>query len=83
MYVCLDCGIVFATPKHYIEKHGFNDGPYEHLTCCPICGGAYVETIMCDICGEYITDKYAKLDNGMTVCNNCYIEKNIFDGDVV
>lgn len=83
MYMCIDCGAIFQAPKQYVEKHGFDDGLYEHLTCCPICGGSYVTTSKCSICNEYITDKYVELDNAMRVCSNCYVEKDIAEDGVL
>ena len=79
MYLCADCGEIFDTPKIYIEKHGLEYPPYETWYGCPYCSGAYVETLRCDVCGEYIIEKYIKLINGDIICDRCYEEKNIFD----
>ena len=49
---------------------------------CPHCGGAYAETMQCDICGEWISGEYVKLDNDMVVCDNCYVVKYVEDGDI-
>lgn len=41
-YVCCNCGEVFNDPRTYHETHGFTDGLYEAMSCCPYCGGDYV-----------------------------------------
>lgn len=40
-YKCRNCGEVFDEPRVYVETHGFTDGLYEHMSCCPYCGGDY------------------------------------------
>ena len=40
-YVCCDCGEIFDEPHVYYETHGFTDGLYETMSCCPYCGGDY------------------------------------------
>lgn len=82
MYICLDCGELFEEPCKYVETHGLDSPPYEKYMGCPHCGGAYVETIQCDICGEWISGEYVKLDNDMVVCDNCYVVKCVEDGDI-
>lgn len=42
-YVCCNCGEVFNDPRTYHETHGFTDGLYEAMSCCPCCGGDYSE----------------------------------------
>lgn len=42
-YKCRCCGEVFDEPQRYVETHGFPDGLYETWSCCPCCGGDYVE----------------------------------------
>lgn len=79
MYVCLECGAVFETPVAYMETHGLDCGPYEALSCCPVCGGAYVETMRCSQCEDWVTGKYIELDDGSIVCDNCYLIKDIED----
>lgn len=79
MYVCLDCGCLFDDPEAYTESHGLDSLPYETYSGCPKCAGAYVETVECDCCGEWITGEYVELDNGTVACYNCYIIKNIED----
>ena len=43
MYKCNNCGEIFDEPHEYYETHGFKDGMYEHMSCCPYCGGDYDE----------------------------------------
>lgn len=80
MFVCLDCGHLFAESVHYTETHGFADGKYETWNGCPKCGGAFVQTSCCDHCGEYITGKYIKTTNNEFLCSHCYVEKDIDEG---
>lgn len=82
MFVCLDCGRVFSEPKVFIERHGFDYGPYEEFSGCPDCGGAYIEGFYCDCCDEIITGKYIKTENGDRICDECFIMCDICDGDV-
>lgn len=50
-YICRNCGELFDEPRGYTERHGLETGPYEHLTCCPVCGGDYEEASECEVCG--------------------------------
>lgn len=43
MYKCRCCKELFTEPSIYYEPHGFTDGQYEELACCPCCGGDYIE----------------------------------------
>ena len=42
-YICHNCGEIFDEPRTYYESHGFTDGRYEPMSCCPCCGGDYGE----------------------------------------
>lgn len=42
-YKCRCCGEIFDEPQRYVETHGFTDGLYEVMSCCPYCGGDYVD----------------------------------------
>ena len=79
MYVCVDCNGLFTTPKHYVEKHGLENSPYEERDGCPFCGGAFVEAKECKCCGQYINDRYIKTNDDEYICRNCYIEYFIGD----
>ena len=79
MYLCLDCGQLFEKPEKYTEYHGLDHPPYEVLSGCPACGGAYVETFQCDACLEYITDDYVHTADGRIYCENCYSINNVED----
>ena len=50
-YICHNCGETFDEPRGYTERHGLEHGPYETLTCCPVCGGDYEEAAECEVCG--------------------------------
>ena len=79
MYVCLDCGDIFASPRRFVETHGFDNPPYEETNGCPSCGGAYAPTVECDICGKYITGDYIQTIDGAMYCDGCYTIKNVED----
>ena len=79
MFVCLDCETLFYNPKCYTETHGLSSPPYEAWMGCPCCGGAYVETMRCDQCGNWVTGEYIKLKDGTVVCDQCYDINDIED----
>ena len=79
MYLCLDCENIFDTPKDFIETHGLDSPPYETWTGCPICGGAYVKTMPCNECGQWVIGDYIKLGDDTVICDNCYEPRNILD----
>lgn len=72
MFICLDCGSTFTHPQHFIERHGFDYGPFEERDGCPKCGGACTEAYKCDCCGNFIDDTYIKTDDGNRYCLDCY-----------
>ena len=78
MFVCLECGNIFETPKHWEETHGLDCGPYEKWSGCNICGGAYTEAYQCDCCVKWINDDYIIAD-GNRYCQNCYREVRLGD----
>lgn len=80
MFLCLDCDALFEEPKEYIETHGLSSPPYESWSGCPNCGGAYVKTIPCECCGEWITGEYVKFNDYTVACEDCYSIKDIRDG---
>lgn len=72
-YICLDCGYQFDEPRNYTETHGLDSPPYEHMSCCPVCGGSYDEAVECTDCGEAVPMSEAQeLPNGDWLCENCY-----------
>lgn len=79
MYLCLDCEKLFEEPYGYIETHGLNTPPYEEWSCCPKCRGAYVKTKRCSVCDEWIVGEFAELKNGMSVCESCFVVRDIGD----
>lgn len=46
MFRCVDCGHIFdvGEEKVYTEAHG------EKMSCCPVCGGDFLEVDHCDGC---------------------------------
>ena len=79
MYICKDCGTLFNTPVEYTEKHGLDSPPYETWYGCPECSGAYTNTFECDVCNKYIIGEYAKVTNGMKICDACFTNNNIME----
>lgn len=79
MHLCLDCGAIFEDPQKYTEAHDLPFPPYETWSGCPRCGGAYAETICCDLCGEWVVGEYIKLKDGTVVCDQCYEINDIGD----
>lgn len=79
MYVCVDCGKLFEEPKECVETHGFKAPPYETWYGCPHCGGAYVKTMQCDVCGKWIAGEYVELNDGDKICDECYTLMDIMD----
>ena len=78
MFICLDCGLVFEEPEHYVDTHGLDSPLYEYWNGCPECGGAYTETYCCDACGEWIAGEYVEIGD-QKYCENCFIIKNLED----
>lgn len=81
MFVCIECGHVFEEPQYWEERHGFDYGPGEEWSGCPECGSSYTRTYECDCCGEWITGKYVKTEDGYRYCSECYFEHDIGDED--
>lgn len=52
-YCCDNCGVLFDEPRRVIERHGFDDGFYETIYCCPCCGDSYHE-VADDLDGEEV-----------------------------
>jgi hypothetical protein len=57
------------------ESHGFNDGFYETFSCCPNCGGDWVDAVDCCKCGE--TFEEGELYDGW--CEKCLRETINYD----
>ena len=71
-YKCLDCGHIFEEGEQAVwyETHGFDLPPYEKWSGCPLCKGAYEETVKCAVCrSEHLEDE---LNGG--VCDECIDE---------
>lgn len=72
-YICLDCGYQFDEPRKYTETHGLDSPPYEHMSCCPVCGGSYDEAVECDECGKLFPFGSGHwIDETTLVCESCY-----------
>ncbi len=71
MFICLNCGEIFEEPKHYVEKHGFEYGPFEEYDGCPVCGDSYEEAYECSNCNSYICETNAVIMDGREVCEAC------------
>ena len=75
-FICLECGHVFDEEDVCVwtESRGEYWGTpcHEEVRGCPECHGGYVETHLCDCCGEWIYDTYIKLKSGERICENCY-----------
>ena len=78
MFVCLECGLTFDEPECWEERHGLDTPPYEYLSGCPNCRGAFTEAYRCDCCGEWITDTYVEIDD-QRYCEDCFTIRNISD----
>ena len=79
MFLCLECDGLFEEPKVYQETHGLDSPPYEEFAGCPYCGGSFVATEQCDVCGNYITGQCVVIDGAQFVCEECYSLKDIGD----
>ena len=68
-YKCLECGHIFEEGEQveWEETHGLETPPYEKWSGCPLCKGAYEETVRCSICkGEFLQEE---LTDGC--CEDC------------
>ena len=72
MYICLECGQIFAVPGHDSDSFEYCGEKFtRNCECCPSCGGAFAEAKMCPVCDEvYLTpeDEF--------VCGKCF-EDNV------
>lgn len=81
--ICLECGKVFDEDDVDVweETHGLDYPPYERVSGCPSCGGAYVDAYVCDGCGEYIdTETYVEIDD-QKYCEGCFTIRRLEDLD--
>jgi hypothetical protein len=81
MLVCIECGHLFTEPIWWTEDHGLDGPPYERFYGSPCCYANYAEAKECSCCGEYITDKYIKTDDGERYCENCYSTYDLGEED--
>ena len=71
MYICLECGEIFESPKRIIDEEYY--GCYQYDYVCPYCGGDYVEVVECLGCGK----NFGEEDLTEGFCKKC--EKEIQD----
>ena len=55
MYKCRECGCVFEEPRNWVERHGFEYGPFEEWSACPNC-------LSPDYGDEYIVDHEIEIE---------------------
>jgi len=73
-YICTECGKDFdlSNVKYYTESHGFTDGRFETLSCCPYCGGGYMEAVVCEHCGNAFSEDDKNMFGSW--CKECLLE---------
>lgn len=82
MYICDECSCIFEKPKALVERHGFDQPPFEKRYVCPKCGsGNYTHTERCMVCNQLISNYYADTEIGK-ICDGCYTIKNIFEDQI-
>lgn len=83
MFICVDCGHVFDEPRWYKgdRLEHFGTTCREEWSGCPICGGSYVPTTCCDMCGETILDDYYRIGRHI-VCEECCRKCKLEDGGI-
>jgi hypothetical protein len=54
----------------WVERHGFDEPPYEECIGCPLCGGGYEETMACEVCGS----RQLREDLYGGICDECIDE---------
>ena len=67
MYICPDCGLVFAEPELVRQAHGPEHNQLEALSCCPFCGEAYEDLGQCCGCRDF----YSQTDLSCGFCLKC------------
>lgn len=77
-FTCLDCWAEFEEPITWTETHGL-DPPYEKWDGCPVCGGPFTKTLLCDHCMRRITGDYVRTASGAVYCESCFEEHQLGD----
>lgn len=49
-FKCRECGEYFDEPHRWVERHGFDYGPFEHWSACPYCDS-------CDYDEAYVVER--------------------------
>jgi hypothetical protein len=81
MWICIECGRTFEDPVHWEEKHNLDGPPYEQMSGCPYCYGAFTEAHRCKNCDEIIDGEYVKINNDR-YCNGCYLIYELGDENI-
>lgn len=83
MYLCLDCENIFEEPEYFMDIDDSDDAASEMKKGCPHCGGEYIETVQCSICGQWVTGEYVEMHDGTIVCDECYFDQDeLTEGDI-
>ena len=81
MLICTDCGRVFDSPRHIVERHGLDAPPYEEYDACPFCFSTDIHPAkQCDLCGGWLTGTYVETADGQRFCEECYSVRDVADG---
>lgn len=64
MYKCRECGAVFEEPHRWVERHGFDYGPFENWSACPVCDS-------CDYDDEYVVEREEELQRELDEEDEC------------
>lgn len=72
MYICLECGHIFDTPRETTIRHTeFSGRSHKTIMECPACGSEeYEHAATCNKCGEYIGESQAAFG----LCPDCEIK---------
>ena len=70
-YRCIECGKVFTE---------FGYDPETNNPCvCPKChSNQIMRYLLCDCCGNVITDTFARTKDGYNYCDDCYRIDDVF-----
>lgn len=64
MYKCRECGAVFEEPHRWVERHGFDYGPFEKWSACPVCDS-------CDYDEEHVVEREEELQAALDEEDEC------------
>lgn len=79
-FTCLNCFSEFDDWAEVVESHGFDTPPYETQQVCPQCHDNNIVTaVYCDLCLQPIHGKYIVTVDGDTICDNCFVKRDVED----